>query len=449
MTKSRDMHTTGETDWGGDPDGRAEFSVMLSLDGETFELTTILDWKTLSQVFQTYREGHGKRPGWNPPEYFRSIFENKTDFADLLILDGEKARTLNRSHGKDTIGRAIRQVTGLGSICDLIDENGGEGRISELIRELEKTVGSGVGGNKNFENNLIECETHRKYLEEARDEVRTKLDILTKKFFSLSNQIIELDNKFKGTDTDFDAAVSKKEEEKSLLDSEVKSVLKQLFNPGDSLSDTTWGDVRKFYSSQIRGKLPGEATGDWFKEIVEDHDACICGTAWNETMKKNVLQHSEMYVDGRIQPRVKTMQRTVVESRSTTNVGELKAGLDALRFFIQSCIKKREELRKGFPEEEYNQWKAMVARQREMEVTRRDLENEYNFYNSENRDFIYANGLHAYTTTSNEEYNYITIQPHIFKQIMNISEIKKVEQNLRVLRIKTGSSAKRPTVRCC
>ena len=80
----------------------------------------------------------------------------------------------------------------------------------------------------------------------------------------------------------------------------------------------------------------------------------------------------------------------------------------------------------------------MVARQkRNGGYEKRDLENEYNFYNSENRDFIYANGLHAYTTTSNEEYNYITIQPHIFKQIMNISEIKKVEQNLRVLRIKT------------
>ena len=202
--KEGDMHTTEEEPiGGGDPDGRSEFSVMLSLDGETFELTTILRLEnSFPEFFKPTERGYGKRPGWNPQNISGRYSKIKTDFADLLILDGEKARTLNRSHGKDTIGRAIRQVTGLGSVCDLIDENGGRGRISELIRELEKTVGSGGRRQQNFENNLIECETHGKYLEEARDEgQRTKLDKLDEEIFSLSNQIIELDNKFKGTDT--------------------------------------------------------------------------------------------------------------------------------------------------------------------------------------------------------------------------------------------------------
>ena len=32
----------GRTDWGGDPEAKSEFSVMLSLDDEDFEITTIL-----------------------------------------------------------------------------------------------------------------------------------------------------------------------------------------------------------------------------------------------------------------------------------------------------------------------------------------------------------------------------------------------------------------------
>ena len=433
----------GRTDWGGDPEAKSEFSVMLSLDDEDFEITTILDWKNMSQVFHTYREGHGKRPGWNPPEYFRALFEGKMDFAELLILDGEKARTLNRSHGENTIGRAIRQVTGLSSICDLIDENGEEGKITELIKDLEKTVGSGGKKTSTLENNLLACIEHREWAEGERDKLGAKLKDLDDEILKIKGDLDDFDEKYKTNDADFNDAVSAKTSAKTALDTEVKNVLKQLFNPGDGLGDSTWEDVKEFYTSQIRGKLPGEATGDWFKEIVEDFEACICGTAWNDKMKKNVLEHSESYVDSRIMPRIKRMQKKVVESSSTTTVGELKAGLDARRRAYMQASKKERELRKDFPEEERTKYRSMSRDLGSKQVKREEIDEHFQMFNSENRDFIYAKDLHRYTSTSNEDHNFITTQPHIFREIMNISEIRKVEQNLRVLKIRTGTSAKK------
>ena len=136
----------GTTDYGGDPEATPEFSVMLSLDDEMFEIITKIDWKKGTQEFYTYRQGAGgRRPGWNPPEYFASLFENKDKLAELLILDGEVARKINQNTTGNVIGRSIRQVTGLSPICDLIDENGEEGKITELIRQIEQSGGEKRG----------------------------------------------------------------------------------------------------------------------------------------------------------------------------------------------------------------------------------------------------------------------------------------------------------------
>jgi len=433
----------GRNDWGGDPEARAEFSVMLSLDDENFEISTSLDWKNLSQTFQTYREGLGKRPGWNPPEFFRSIFEGKVDFAELLILDGEKARKMNRNTGENTIGRAIRQVTGLSSICDLIDENGEEGKISELIKELEQTVGSGGKKTQTLEESLRLCVEHREWAESERDKLGEELEQLNDDINEIREKLNEFDDKYATDDEEFKLAVDNKLKAKEELDSEVKTVLKKLFNPGNALGDNIWEDVIEFYTSQIRGKLPGEATGDWFREIVEDFEACICGNPWNEKMKKNVLDHSESYVDSRIMPRIKRMQKKVVESSSTTTVGELKAGLDALRRGYMRASKKEREVRKNFSSEDRDKYKSLSNSQGKKEERKKKISREFDYFDSENRDFIMYHDLDRYTVTRNMEHNYITIKPDRFEKIINISEIKKVEQNLRLLKINTGTSAKK------
>jgi hypothetical protein len=219
--------------------------------------------------------------------------------------------------------------------------------------------------------------------------------------------------------------------------------MKQLFNPGDSLGDNLWEDVKDFYGTQIRGKLPGEATGLFFEEIVEDRDECICGTEWTEKMKEIVLKERGKYIDHRIHPRVKRMQKKVVESDSTTDIGTLKAGLDAKRKAYLQASKRERELRKDFPEEERKKYKTLSIKEGKLETLLDQEKFKFDIYNSENRDFILEHDLDYHVRTKVEKHNYITVQPYIFIEINNISQIRVVEENLLLLILDTGESAEK------
>jgi len=434
----------GRTDWGGDPEAKVEFSVMFSLDEEIFQIRTVIDWKNKTQEFHTYRKGAGgDRPGWNPPTYFASLFESKSDFAALLVLDGEVAKEMNRATTENTIGKAIRQVTGLSSICDLIDEGGAEGRITELVKILEETAGVGGRKTSDLDIALNECRIHREWAEGQRNIIGKELEDLEVNLHDITTELLAFDDKYKSSNEDFEKALTAKERAKSALDREARNVMKQLFNPGDSLGDNLWEDVKDFYGTQIRGKLPGEATGNFFQEIVEDRDECICGTEWTEKMKERVLSHSENYIDSRIHPRVKRMQKKVVESDSTTDIGTLKAGLNAKRKAYLQAAKRERELRKDFPEEERKRYKWLGTEEGKLQGEKKNLQYNFDRFNSENRDFIIDEQLHYHVETNNEKHNNITIQPHIFRQIHNISQIKKVEENLLLLILDTGESAEK------
>jgi len=432
----------GRTDWGGDPEAKVEFSVMFSLDEDIFQIRTVLDWKNKTQEFHTYRKGTGgERAGWNPPPYFASLFEGKSDFAELLVLDGEKARKMNRATGGNTIGKAVRQVTGLSSVCDLIDEGGTEGRISGLVKLLNKQ--GGERKEDDLETALELCSDHKENLETERDKLGDKLEGLMEDLNDTKEKLIAFDDKYKSSDEDFEKAVTAKERAKSALDREARNVMKQLFNPGDSLGDNLWEDVKDFYGTQIRGKLPGEATGLFFEEIVEDRDECICGTEWTEKMKEIVLKERGNYIDHRIHPRVKRMQKKVVESDSTTDIGTLKAGLDAKRKAYLQASKRERELRKDFPEEERKKHKALSRKEGKLETLLDQEKFKFDIYNSENRDFIHEHHLDYHVGTKVEKHNYITVQPHIFIEINNISQIRVVEENLLLLILDTGESAEK------
>ncbi len=430
----------GRTDWGGDPEARPEFSVMLKLDDEIFQIRTIIDWKKGEQEFHTYRKNAGgDRPGWSPPAYFRSLFEGKKQFAELLVLDGEVAKDMNRATTENTIGKAIRQVTGLEAVCDLIDEEGGKGRISVLLDRLESEGGERKEGD--LDRALEACREHLAYAEGERDKLGVKLRNALKALDTTRKELLEFDEKYKTSSEDFERAVTAKEKAKSALDREARNVLKHIFNPGNILGDNLWEDVREFYGTQIRGKLPGEATGLFFEELVEDRDDCICGTKMTDGMRETILKEKGKYVDSRIHPRVKRMQKKVVVSTSTTDIGTLKAGLDARRKAYQQAAKRERELRKDFPEDERKRYKELSAKESSLEEEVEGLTFDFNWYDSENRDFILENNLDENVRTTNEKHNYITVSPHIFNRIQNISQIKRVEENLVLLILETGDSA--------
>ena len=110
-------------EWGGRPDQKGSFKVFFQMDDEFFAIESVLDPVAKTHQFFTFRQisddrpNGGQKKGWKPPKFFKHLFENKPDFVDLFILDGEKARGLTRgASSREKIATAIRQVTGLWDI---------------------------------------------------------------------------------------------------------------------------------------------------------------------------------------------------------------------------------------------------------------------------------------------------------------------------------------------
>jgi hypothetical protein len=137
------------------------------------------------------------------------------------------------------------------------------------------------------------------------------------------------------------------------------------------------------------------------------------------------------------------MQKKVVESDSTTDIGTLKAGLDAKRKAYLQASKRERELRKDFPEEERKKYKTLSIKEGKLETLLDQEKFKFDIYNSENRDFILEHDLDYHVRTKVEKHNYITVQPYIFIEINNISQIRVVEENLLLLILDTGESAEK------
>ena len=113
-----------------------------------------------------------------------------------------------------------------------------------------------------------------------------------------------------------------------------------------------WNEVVSFYNSQIQGKMPKGMTKNWFSEIVNNHDNCICGTPWNEEMIQYIDEHKEQYLDDVLMPRVKSLQATIVGSKADFTLIELKKRLDAHREAVSEAGKAVRAIRDDFPEDE-------------------------------------------------------------------------------------------------
>ena len=110
-----------------------------------------------------------------------------------------------------------------------------------------------------------------------------------------------------------------------------KEVMSAMFNPANIFSSSIWTDVKSFYKSQIQGKMPKGMTKNWFNEIMDNHETCICGTKWTAEMREYVDENKEDFLDELLIPRVKTMQTEVVNSINETTLEQMKRKIDAHR----------------------------------------------------------------------------------------------------------------------
>ena len=90
-----------------------------------WELTLTFDHLNSSCEYETKSPGiGGYEVGWHMPANFRSKFFNKPDFTQLFLFDGETAVELSKKQDYGKIVNSIRELTGLRSIYQHIEQDG-------------------------------------------------------------------------------------------------------------------------------------------------------------------------------------------------------------------------------------------------------------------------------------------------------------------------------------
>lgn len=436
----------GDVNWGGDPNAPSVFGVKLEINGEICTISTQINHHTGEQRFFTYREkweekGSGRRDGWKPPQIFQDLFKGKESFVNLIILDGEKARELNQSTGANVIGTAIKQVTGLEKVTDLIDEGSNDGRINQIVKEiLSKDLGSSGSKNSSLKKTLMQAQAHREWILGEADKVEKKLDVKKKAVEKNAKALLPYDEDVFSADSKWVKANEDAKKAKSHLIRETRLTIEKLYNPTDVFDDSIWSDVKKFYKSQIQGKLPKSVSSNWFEEIMDSYETCICGTEWNEDMKKYISANKDEFLEELLMSRVKTLQQTIVNTQNKRNLGEIRSSLDAARDDLKQKEKIARQLKSGLlTPEEREKYKELLTNEAMLESEIETLEEQKQLYISTNRDFIKLHRLDEYTMIRST--GLPTIQPHIFEQIINEFELKKVEDHIRDLILKSSDSA--------
>ena len=433
----------GNVGWGGDPNGLAMFSVGLTLNDKYFEIQLVINPKRKTQEFYTYKpmdagSGGGRSPGWNPPDEFRQLFENKVDFVDLFILDGEMAEKMVEATGGKKVQKAIEQVTGLSEICDLVDTDSGSGRINELVNtKLREALGDSGRKQDGLDRKIDRIESHISKVQKQRDKVGEELDSLRARLKKVEQEITKFDDNAFQNDKDLKDATISLEAERAELVRLTDECISDLSNPQTILQDTVWSNISRFFEVQIAGKLPRGLSQNWFNEILEQHANCICGTAWTEEMRTHLLQNKEEYLDDLLMPRVKHLQTNLVNAETSQTLQVIKIKLDEQRRSVKRAEQKVRQIRNRMPENERKLMAALSSQKAKLEGEVENALHKFRCYDSSERDFITANKLNQHTNTNLGAPN---IQPANFEKIINLSELDKVHKHLRKL-ILQGSKA--------
>lgn len=435
----------GTADWGGDVNAPSVFSVIFEINGEICEIKTQIDHHTGEQKFFTFREkwkgnkGNGIRDGWNPPKIFKDLFENKESFANLIILDGEKARELNANTGSNVIGTAIKQVTGLERVTDLVDEGANDGRISQIVKDiLSKDLGATGSKNKDLEAKLKKVEEHSKWIQEEAEKSKIEKEGLVKQLEENTEALKPFDEDIIANSNKWAKANENAERAKSNLKESTKYTIQSLFNPVNVFDDSIWKEVKEFYNSQIQGKLPKSVSSNWFEEIMDSYETCICGTKWTKEMKNHISENKDDFLEELLMSRVKSLQQTIVRSEKKFSIGEIRSSLDASRDDLKDKEKVARRLKAGLmTKEQMEEYEKLLKEKQNIKLMMSLTDHSIERRLSTNRDFIRANGLHEDTMTSS---GVPVIQPHLFQQINNAFELRKVEQHIIDLLLKSSDS---------
>ncbi|HIB84025.1 MAG TPA: hypothetical protein EYO59_05365, partial [Chromatiaceae bacterium] len=290
----------------------------------------------------------GPKDGWHLPESFKSHFENKSDFIELFIFDGETAKELCTAQGTKRITRAIRDVSGLGKVFKLIESDKSlfENIFDEEVRN-QPHINS--AGSSEALQSLGPLKDHIASVEISKLALEDQLE-------DMDGQILSIVSDLKGIDAQTQSQgeiknlETKIEHNKTNIKSKSQDLIQALANPSN-LNGTLWDQVSALCNEMLRSRIPETVGQSFFNDLLRD-DTCICGLSWNSEMKAHVESRVNDYLGDDILSAIRTMQNEVEQhTKPTLNYGDIVSEIKEIQKDTDEMKTQLTRIREDFDED--------------------------------------------------------------------------------------------------
>ena len=254
----------------------------------------------------TFSESGGIRHRYAPPQDVARVLEE--DFVNLFVFDGEFAEDILNVN-------KTKAHTVIETLCELNLLN----QLSELADEIWLTTSE----------QSTTSITHTKGLQRKRNEL-TKLKAreveLEKELNSRRSSLKRLQNEFKLLEDKIESKIADNRRTRDQY-FEAKGNLNELDNEITNKSATLMERLRKpyevhpFFAQELRTlhesldrlKLPENASAQFFIELIEEAESCICGRLLDEASKSEISQRAALYLDKEEVGTLNKIKRDVVQ----------------------------------------------------------------------------------------------------------------------------------------
>lgn len=270
---------------------KGEFNLELEIingpDGdENIYFENIFDFDKDSITSYTTSKRLGKQAGWKPPSELASFMNE--EHANVFIFTGDKLDSYFDSD--PNIGTPVR---------DAIETFSGIKAIKETLKKVEenfnvKNSSKVKKSDKTIDKKIKRIRSVKSVLENLKNKDEIQLNSVKKKWGDLHKKVESLG------DGDVSNIKQKDDLTKTINSIKVKinekesSLNSLLINPFN-ISKKTSKLSQAFKAKLEKLKLPGYAS-EFFTELVESSDECICGEKLDKNRKDRILSNSENYL---------------------------------------------------------------------------------------------------------------------------------------------------------
>ena len=267
------------------------FTLKLRKGDQRLSIRLELDFVSGRASYQTTFSGTGgMRKGYQPPEDVERLL--KENFVNLFVFDGEFAHgILNENETQaNTVIETLCELDLLTQLADLAED---------IWLKKSDTAPTNIKHSRGLTRKENELKELRELETELEKELNERKSSLAKLQSELSNLIDKIDKKMSDdsrTRKQHVEAKSEFVEQNGTITNMSIALMETLRKPHE---------VHRYFADELlllhegldRLKLPENASSQFFTELIDDAEDCICGRPLDKRSKEAISKRASMYLD--------------------------------------------------------------------------------------------------------------------------------------------------------